>query len=181
MASFWRRYALGTCTASQQRALQWLQQQCGEAQLWSLASASNFSRIVAPCTYAKEGQRGNGATGGILCKVGPKHCADVCTWSCKSFCWNPCVIVKPRSIGILDTAQNAVYLDLAPQNAAAVVSLGNGIVGSPGTNRAFGGVWERHWPSDHPEMGPNMAQQILSGFLVDLICSPKFCLKMPRH
>ena len=24
-------------------------------------------------------KEGNGATGGILCKVGPKHCADVCT------------------------------------------------------------------------------------------------------
>ena len=32
-----------------------------------------------------------------------------------------------RSIGILDTAQNAVYLDVAPNNAAAFVSLGNAI------------------------------------------------------
>ena len=31
------------------------------------------------------------------------------------------------SIGMLDTAQNAVYLDLAPQNAASLVSLGNSI------------------------------------------------------
>lgn len=28
---------------------------------------------------------------------------------------------------MLDTAQNAVYLDLAPQNAASLVSLGNSI------------------------------------------------------
>lgn len=42
------------------------------------------------------------------------------------------MIAAAMSIGILDTAQNAVYLDLAPQNAAAVVSLGNGIATLPG-------------------------------------------------
>ena len=51
---------------------------------------------------------------------------------------------RARSIGVLDTVQNAVYLDLAPGNAAGLVSLGNGIAGAlagsaGGRNSAKGG------------------------------------------
>ncbi|CAJ1395705.1 unnamed protein product [Effrenium voratum] len=42
------------------------------------------------------------------------------------------IVVAALSIGVLDTVQNAVYLDLAPGNAAGLVSLGNGIATLPG-------------------------------------------------
>ncbi|CAE7415873.1 PHT4 [Symbiodinium natans] len=42
------------------------------------------------------------------------------------------IAVAALSIGVLDTAQNAVYLDLAPSDAAALVSLGNAIATLPG-------------------------------------------------
>lgn len=41
-------------------------------------------------------------------------------------------------MGVLDTAMNAVYLDLAPQNAVALVSLGNGVAGEPGLEHLDG-------------------------------------------
>lgn len=42
------------------------------------------------------------------------------------------MITAALFMGVLDTAMNAVYLDLAPQNAVALVSLGNGVATLPG-------------------------------------------------
>ncbi|OLP88595.1 putative anion transporter 2, chloroplastic [Symbiodinium microadriaticum] len=42
------------------------------------------------------------------------------------------ITLAALSIGVLDTAQNTVYLDVAPTNAAALVSLGNAIATLPG-------------------------------------------------